>query len=169
MLRPYLLMLVGLTTCMAEAPGGHSEDGTADLEREAYAEIVRKAAQGDFSEVTILYLDANVKTRVAVTPQTLANLGCHLHIRGDSPKWKDLIAILQNVSASSSERTSGELRWGLLFRETGSTHVDELYFGPYYGPQMDSRNVFGYVGRLAAAFPAALPRQMTSYIQGLGC
>ncbi|TLY64205.1 MAG: hypothetical protein E6K52_02410 [Gammaproteobacteria bacterium] len=51
----------------------------------------------------------------------------------------------------------------------GGSSLGDLYFGPYYGPQMDGLTVFGYVGKLTVYFPAALPKKMTAYIQGLGC
>jgi hypothetical protein len=146
-------------------------DPVPDLVPKIYAEIVSKAADRRFTRVTILYLDVKIRTRVAVTPQTLAKLGCRLEIPRDSPKWADLVAILRTEDVSETDRSSGEVRWGIQFygNGNGSEDVKEVYFGPYYGPQSDGTRVFGYVDKVAVSFSAALPKKMDAYIQGTNC
>ena len=165
-----MLGAISMLAAAQDHSAGHASGHASGLASRLYAEIVNKAAAAGFNRVTVLYLDPRIMTRVAVTPQALAQLGCRLEIRSDSPKWADLVAILRSQSVTAADRPAGEVRWGMTFHDDSSrADVQDLYFGPYYGPQMDGLAVFGYLGKLPVYFPAALPKKMTAYIQGLGC
>jgi hypothetical protein len=162
-------ILVFGVVCGCGGMQGISGDPVTGLASKIYSETVHKAADGRFTRVEIFYLDVKIMTRVAVTPQTLAKLGCHLEIRSDSPKWADLVAILQTEDVGEADRSSGEVRWGMMFYANAAEPVNELYFGPYYGPQSDETKVFGYVDKLAVSFSASLPKRMAVYIRDTNC
>jgi hypothetical protein len=154
---------------MSLATKESSEHQATSAAADIYAEIVKEAAAGRFRSVEILFLDPKIMTRVGVTPETLPKLGCWMEIRTDSPKWADLVVILRTESVGEADRTTGEVRWGLIFKGDGSEASKELYFGPYYGPQSDGIGVFGYVEKRPVSFSSTLPKKMTSLIQGLKC
>jgi hypothetical protein len=133
-----------------------------------YAEIVSQATSGRFSSVTILYLDLQIRTRTTVTPQSLARIGCHIGLVSDSAKWPHLIAILRAESPRDAGNTSGEVRWGIIFHDSGGAR-QAIYFGAYYGPSSDKMPLFGYVNAHRVHFSPKLPKEMSAFIRGLNC
>jgi hypothetical protein len=167
MLRRCSILIFG-AICASPAVHGASGDSVTTLARKIYAETVNGAAARRFASATILYLDAKIMTRVAVTPESLEKLGCRVEIPNDSPKWADLVAILLAEDVRETDRSSAEVRWGIIFWNNGQ-RVNEVYFGPYYGPQSEGARVFGYVDKVAVSFSAPLPKKMGSYIEGTNC